>query len=67
MGHPSQISKATAEVLALVRARKPGATVCPSEVARALTTTEGGAGDWRDHMTAVHKAVDRLVSEGRFG
>ncbi len=46
--------------LALLAARAPEATVCPSEVARALAA----AADWRDRMPAVHAAVDRLVAEG---
>ncbi|MBJ6121996.1 DUF3253 domain-containing protein [Sphingomonas mollis] len=53
--------------LALLAARAPGATICPSEVARALATaSEAGttATDWRDAMPIVHAAVDRLVAEG---
>lgn len=59
--HPRPID-ARAATLALLAARAPGATVCPSEVARALA----GAGeeDWRGAMPAVHAAVDRLVAEG---
>ena len=41
--------------MALLAARAPAATVCPSEVARAL------AADWRTAMPIVHAAVDRLV------
>lgn len=44
--------------LALLAARAPGATVCPSEVARAM------ASDWRSAMPAVHAAIDELVAEG---
>ncbi|MEN5361918.1 DUF3253 domain-containing protein [Brevundimonas intermedia] len=47
--------------LALLAARAEGATVCPSEVARAVTAA---AGDWRDAMPEVHVAVDQLVSDG---
>jgi hypothetical protein len=53
-------------VLKLLDTRANDATVCPSEVARALAS--GGestvAGDWRDNMAAVHAAVDQLVSDG---
>jgi hypothetical protein len=52
-------------VLALLEARAPEATVCPSEVARAMTT--GGsdlAGDWRNAMPLVHAAIDTLLSDG---
>ncbi len=45
--------------LALLGARAPGATVCPSEVARAMTAGQ----DWRSAMPAVHAAVDRLLAE----
>jgi hypothetical protein len=38
--------------------RAPNATICPSEVARAVTP------DWRSAMPAVHAAVDELVRDG---
>ena len=44
--------------LALLARRAPGATICPSEVARAI------APDWRDAMPAVHAAIDGLVGDG---
>lgn len=47
-----------ATILALLADRAPGATVCPSEAARAL------AADWRGAMPAVHAAIDELVAEG---
>ena len=53
---------AHAATLALLAARAPGATVCPSEVARALAKD---GEDWRGEMVAVHAAVDRLVAEGQ--
>ena len=46
--------------LALLAARSGGATVCPSEVARALATP----GTWRDAMPAVHRAIDELLADG---
>jgi hypothetical protein len=46
--------------LALLAKRAPEATVCPSEVARAVAAD----GDWRREMPTVHDAVDRLVDEG---
>lgn len=45
--------------LALLAARTAGATVCPSEVARAIAPGE----TWRDAMPTVHAAVDRLNDE----
>ena len=47
--------------LALLEARVEGATVCPSEVARAMTGPEG---DWRDAMPEVHAAIDQMVEAG---
>lgn len=55
---------ARATTLTLLFARAPGATICPSEVARALA---GPAGAWRDAMPAVDAAVDALAAEGRVG
>lgn len=55
-------------VFALIAARAPGATVCPSEVARVLATTTGPDGqglDWRGMMPTVHAAIDQLVIDGR--
>ena len=54
--------------LALLAVRAAEATVCPSEVARALASgaaTELTAEDWRSAMPAVHAAVDALLAEGR--
>ena len=47
--------------LALLAARAEDATVCPSEVARAVV---GPHGHWRDAMPKVHAAVDRMMGEG---
>ncbi|HEX8062947.1 MAG TPA: DUF3253 domain-containing protein [Allosphingosinicella sp.] len=54
---------ARAEALALLGRRAAGATVCPSEVARALAAAAGTA-DWRGEMPAVHAAIDSLLAEG---
>ena len=54
--------------LALLAARAPGTTICPSEVARALATARSAGGDqvdWRDMMPTVHAAIDQLVIDGR--
>lgn len=55
---------ARGETLALLARRAPGATVCPSEVARALAAATPVATEWREAMPAVHAAIDRLVDEG---
>jgi hypothetical protein len=41
-----------AETLSLLARREPDATICPSEVARAI------APDWRGAMPEVHAAID---------
>jgi hypothetical protein len=46
-------------VLELLAARRPGATICPSDVARAT-----GAEDWRSLMDPVRAAATRLVAAG---
>ena len=47
--------------LSLLSARAEGATVCPSEVARALASATG---NWRAAMPEVHAAVDQMAAEG---
>lgn len=49
---------------ALLDARAADATICPSEVARALVADDA-PDRWRDVMPDVHTAVDALVAEGR--
>jgi hypothetical protein len=46
-------------ILEMLGARARGATLCPSEVARA----EGGEG-WRERMEPVREAARRLVARG---
>ena len=61
------IEDAYRETLALLARRAGGATICPSEVARALAAEVGDkpvAMDWRDAMPVVHAAIDQLVREG---
>ena len=45
--------------LSLLQRRAPGATICPSEVARLI------AEDWRSAMPEVHDAIDELVGDGQ--
>jgi len=47
-----------ATTLSLLARREPDATICPSDVARAI------ASDWRGAMPAVHAAIDGLVDDG---
>ena len=53
--------------LMLLASRGPGATICPSEVARSLGDANAAdiTGEWRALMPAVHAAVDQLVTERR--
>ena len=51
-------------MLTLLARRDAAATLCPSEVARALAAAAGRAGAWRGEMAAVHAAVDALVAQG---
>jgi hypothetical protein len=54
---------ARAATLALLARRAAGATVCPSEVARAIAASPG-KDDWRSEMPAVHAAIDSMVQDG---
>ncbi len=47
-------------ILETLHARKAGATICPSEVARLLHPD-----DWRERMEEIRQAARRLVATGR--
>ncbi|APZ98465.1 hypothetical protein BWQ93_08145 [Sphingopyxis sp. QXT-31] len=47
-------------ILALLADRSADASICPSEVARAISTDD----DWRASMPTVHTAIDALLQEG---
>jgi hypothetical protein len=47
------------EIRDLLTARRPGATICPSDVARSI-----GGEEWRDLMAPVREAARRLVAAG---
>lgn len=52
--------------LILLGSRSQTATVCPSEVARALARSrDGDDADWRSFMPEVHAAVEAMVKDGR--
>ncbi len=51
-----------ADILGLLAARARGATICPSEVARALKPEND---EWRALMEPVREAARRLVAQGR--
>jgi hypothetical protein len=54
-------------LLDLLDARARGATVCPSEAARAVATADGAGGDeaWRHLMEPARMAARRLVAAGQ--
>ena len=52
----------TESLFSLLAARAPSATVCPSDVARALAP-EGGA--WRALMPEVRRVAAGLAAQGR--
>lgn len=47
-------------ILSALRARRRGASICPSEVAR----DRFGERAWRDEMETVRRAARRLVARG---
>jgi hypothetical protein len=53
----SRMTDPRAAALSLLARRAPDATICPSEVARAI------APDWRGAMPSVHAAIDGLVRD----
>ncbi len=54
----AKMTDARATTLDILARRAAGATICPSEVARALSPD-----DWRSMMPSVHAAVDELVRD----
>ena len=48
-------------ILDLLASRRPGATICPSDAARAVGTTD----TWRDLMDPARAAARRLVAAGQ--
>jgi hypothetical protein len=51
-----------AKVFELLSMRRPGATICPSEVARALVSDPGA---WRGLMAQVRQVAQRLAQDHR--
>lgn len=62
MSAPSADAIETA-ILALLDQRRAGATICPSEVARALASGVDGA--WRALMTDVRQVAQAMADDGR--
>lgn len=53
-----------AALVALLRKRAAGSTVCPSEAARAVDDTGGDEARWRELMEPARAAARRLVVAG---
>lgn len=68
--HPGDVSGAARSqndalqraILELLAERRAGATICPSEAARAVAGDEDDG--WRDLMEPARDAARRLVAEG---
>lgn len=52
--------EAQVATLTLLADRCPESSICPSEVARAISAD----GDWRSAMPSVHAAVDDMLQRG---
>lgn len=61
-----KVAKARETIDALLAVRSPDATICPSEVVRAMMAgaDDADADGWREAMPSVHEAIDQLVAEG---
>ena len=60
--HRSVASDIERSILALLDARAPRASICPSEVARAVGKAQGE--NWRDLMLATREAAIRMALSG---
>ena len=57
------IERASAMIVSILANRAADATLCPSEVARALVV-ENKSKEWRTAMPVVHAAADALLHRG---
>jgi len=51
-----------ARIFSLLSERQPGATICPSEVARSFA---GPGGPWREWMPQIREVAQELARAGR--
>lgn len=49
-------------ILALLATHAPSASICPSDVARAMTANEAG---WRDKMPDIRRVAAQFAAHGR--
>ena len=59
---PPTAAEVEAKIVGLLAARRDGATICPSEVARVLGSS---ARPWRDLMPLVRKTAQRMAEAQR--
>ena len=57
------VERASAMIVSMLANRAADATLCPSEVARALVV-ENKSEEWRTAMPVVHAAADALLHSG---
>ncbi|WP_398491402.1 DUF3253 domain-containing protein [Variovorax sp.] len=50
------------QILLLLQARRPGKSICPSEVARVLASKQS---EWRELMPEVRRVARRLAESGQ--
>ena len=63
MSHDATDDRLEQALLALLADRDPTATICPSEVARAV----GSESSWRSLMEPTRRAAGRLAAAGQGG
>jgi hypothetical protein len=51
-------------ILGLLASRADGATICPSEAARAVAREADGSSTWRELMEPARRAAGRLAAAG---
>ena len=61
---PAGLSRAAvqARIFSLLGERQPGATICPSEVARSFAAS---GDDWRERMPHIREVAQQLAAAGR--
>lgn len=57
-------NRIAAEIRALLDARAPGKTICPSEIARRLDPTQASTAGWQAWMPSVRAVAGELSRAG---
>lgn len=65
MGLRPNLDQIEETILALCNARDEGATICPTEAAKAIAASEGCADEWRSLLTSVRQAAIALALSDR--